>query len=363
MPSSLRLRLEHARRPFRQASRTARVLVTVGLLLTLLWGLVAFVGPNFYEYGGEQYRVEQADGSFEQLPRLAPPSAEHPLGTTRDRYDVLARIIDGGRLALAVVLFSTLIAMTIGVPLGLLSGYRGGKLDRVLVTVMDAVYVFPPLLMAIIVAFLLRAYFAPGVPSVAAAVGLTYIPQYFRVVRNHTLSVKQEPYVEAARSMGAKERTIISRYVLFNVIQSVPVIFTLNAADAVLTLAALGFLGYGVQAPTPEWGYDISQAVQDITSGVWWTALYPGFAIMSLVTALTLVGEGLNDVINPLLRARGAAGAKLEDAPAVPGGAPTPGAVAEEVPTADPTADRPQDHWDEGSLDGRGGPPAGESRP
>jgi ABC-type dipeptide/oligopeptide/nickel transport system permease subunit len=314
MPSQLRLRLQHAARPFRSASRTARVLVTVGLVITLVFGIAAFVAPTFYRYDGEQYRVEQPDGSFEQLPRLAPPSAEHPLGTTRDRYDVLARIIDGGRLALAVVLFSTLIAMMIGVPLGLLSGYRGGKLDRVLVTVMDAVYVFPPLLLAIIVAFLLQAYVAPGVPSAAAAVGVVYIPQYFRVVRNHTLSVKQEPYVEAARSLGAKERTVIARYVLFNVIQSVPVIFTLNAADAVLTLASLGFLGYGVQPPTPEWGYDISQAIIDITSGVWWTALWPGVAIVTLVTALTLVGEGLNDVINPLLRARGAAGAKLEAA-------------------------------------------------
>jgi ABC-type dipeptide/oligopeptide/nickel transport system permease subunit len=314
MPSMLRLRFEHAARPFRQASRTARVLIAVGLLITVVFALVSFIGPEVYEYGGTQYRVEQPDGSYEQLPRLAPPSAEHPLGTTRDRYDVLARIIDGGRLALAVVFFSTLLAMAIGVPLGLLSGYRGGKLDRGLVTVMDAVYVFPPLLLAIIVAFLLQAYFAPGVPSAAAAVGVVYVPQYFRVVRNHTLSVKQEPYVEAARAMGAKERTIITRYVLFNVIQSVPVIFTLNAADAVLTLAALGFLGFGVQPPTPEWGFDISQAIIDITSGVWWTALWPGFAIMTLVAALTLVGEGLNDVINPLLRARGQAGAKL-DAP------------------------------------------------
>ncbi|MFA9445676.1 ABC transporter permease [Egicoccus sp. AB-alg6-2] len=320
MASQLRVRLEHAARPFRQASRTARVLVTAGLLITLVFGVVAFVGPNFYEYDGIQYRVEQEDGSYEQLPRLAPPSAEHPLGTTRDRYDVLARIIDGGRLALAVVFFSTLLAMAVGVPLGLLSGYRGGKLDRVIVTIMDAVYVFPPLLLAIIVAFLLQAGLARGVPSAAAAVGVVYIPQYFRVVRNHTLSIKQEPYVEAAKSLGAKERTVITRYVAFNVIQSVPVIFTLNAADAVLTLASLGFLGFGVQPPTPEWGYDISQAVIDITSGVWWTALWPGLAIVTLVAALTLVGEGLNDVINPLLRSRGAAGAKLDDAPATSAG-------------------------------------------
>lgn len=308
----LRVRLAHAWRPFRRASRTARVLVFVGAGITLFFVLVAFVGADLYPYGGTQYQVEPGVEGTEQLDRLAPPSAEHPMGTTRDRYDVAARVIDGSRLALSVVLFSTLLAMGIGVPLGLLSGYRGGRPDRLLVTVMDAVYVFPPLLLAIIVAFLLAGWLQPGVPSAAAAVGVVYVPQYFRVVRNHTLSVKEEPFVEAARAIGAPRRTIVSRYVFFNVVQSVPVIFTLNAADAVLTLASLGFLGYGVQPPTPEWGYDISQAVIDITAGVWWTAMWPGLAIVALVTGLTLVGEGLNDVLNPLLRSRGMAGRRVE---------------------------------------------------
>jgi ABC-type dipeptide/oligopeptide/nickel transport system permease subunit len=307
----LRLRLAHAYKPFRQASPTARVLVFAGVAITLFFVLVALVGPLVYQYDGTQYRQIAGDNTSPQLDRLAAPSGEHPMGTTRDRYDVLARVIGGARLALAVVFASTLLAMFVGVPLGLLSGYRGGRLDRLLVTMMDAIYVFPPLLMAIIVAFLLQAYLRPGVPSAAAAVGVVYIPQYFRVVRNHTLAVKQEPFVEAARSLGARQPTVVFRYVFFNVIQSVPVIFTLNAADAVLTLASLGFLGYGVQPPTPEWGFDISQAIIDITAGVWWTAMWPGIAIVVLVTGLTLVGEGLNDVINPLLRARGLSGAKL----------------------------------------------------
>ncbi|MPZ89473.1 MAG: ABC transporter permease subunit [Nitriliruptorales bacterium] len=311
-------RVSHAWRPFGQASRTARTLVLVGLIITLFFVLVAFVGPSLYRYDAIQYQVEPGVSGGEQLPRLADPSGEHPMGTTRDRYDVLARIIGGARLALSVVLFSTLLAMSVGVTLGLLSGYRGGRIDRFLVTSMDAVYTFPPLLLAIIVAFLLQRYLSPGVPSAAAAVGVVYIPQYYRVVRNHTLSVKEEPFVEAARSLGAREHTIITRYVFFNVVQSVPVIFTLNAADAVLTLAALGFLGYGVNPPTPEWGYDISQAVIDITSGVWWTAMWPGLAIVLLVTGLTLVGEGLNDVINPLLRARGLVGARIaRETPAI----------------------------------------------
>lgn len=150
--------------------------------------------------------------------------------------------------------------------------------------------------------------------SAAIAVSGAYVPQYFRVVRNHVISVREEPYVEAARALGAKPRTIITRYVLFNVIQNVPVIATLNAADAILTLAALGFLGYGIQ-PTDaaEWGYDIQRAIADAGSGIWWTGLYPGLAIVMLVTGLTLLGEGLNDVINPVLRRRTIAAISLPE--------------------------------------------------
>lgn len=315
--AGLRGRLRHVWRPFRQSSRTSRALIFVGLGVVALIVLVAFVGPLLYPFDGTQYRTVGPDGATRPLPQLAPPSGEHPFGTTRDGFDVLARVIDGAKLALFVMLIAVAFAMFIGVPLGLMSGYRSGPVDRVLVTVMDAVYAFPPLLLAIILSFVLAAYLQSvglesGLLSAAGAVGIVYIPQYFRVVRNHTLSVKQEPFVEAARSLGAKNRTVLGRYVFYNVVHSVPVILTLNAADAILTLAALGFLGYGVQPPTPEWGYDISQAITDVSAGIWWTAFWPGLAIVILVTALTLVGEGLNDVVNPLLRARGAAGAKIE---------------------------------------------------
>ena len=119
------------------------------------------------------------------------------------------------------------------------------------------------------------------------------------------ISVREESYVEAARALGAPRRTIISRYVFSNVIQNVPAIATLNAADAILTLAALGFLGYGIQ-PTEaaEWGYDLQRAIDDAGAGIWWTGLFPGLAIVLLVTGFTLVGEGLNDILNPLIRQR-----------------------------------------------------------
>lgn len=307
----LAVRWEHATRPFRRASRTSRVLIWIGVGIVAFFVLTAIVGAELWPYGSTQYRVEVAPGQFETIAELEPPSLDHPFGTDRNNFDILARIIGGAQLALIVVAVAVSLAMFIGVPLGLFSGYRGGWPDRLLTTSMDAIYAFPPLLLAIIIAFVLQGFLGGGIAAAAGAVGITYIPQYFRVVRNHTLSVKQEPFVEAARSLGARDRTILGRYVFFNVVQSVPVILTLNAADSILTLASLGFLGYGIEPPTAEWGFDVSQAVSDVSAGIWWTAFFPGIAIVLLVTGLTLAGEGLNDVINPLLRARGAGGDEI----------------------------------------------------
>ncbi len=323
--SARRARVQHALKPWRQANPMARRLVVVGLIITLAFALMAIFADAIAPYGQDQYRYivgtttdpatidAAACGDTldcEQLPRRIEPSEGYPFGTTSARFDVLSRIVHGARVAFAVVALATVLSMGIGVPLGLYSGYRGGRLDRVLVMSMDAIYAFPPLILAILVAFVLKQALEgrieePGVFVASVAVGVVYIPQYFRVIRNHTLSVKEEPFVEAARSLGAKPRTIVWRYVFFNVTSSVPVIFTLNAADAVLTLAGLGFLGFGVQYPRAEWGLDVARALPDVVSGFWWTAFFPGMAIMILVTGLTLVGEGLNDIVNPLLRVKG----------------------------------------------------------
>jgi peptide/nickel transport system permease protein len=175
----------------------------------------------------------------------------------------------------------------------------------VLVLVMDALYTLPALLLAIVVAFLLSEYIGGGVTTAALAITAVYVPQYFRVVRAATVSAKEQTYVEAARAMGAGPVTIMGKYLFNNVVHSVPVIATLNAADAILTLAGLGFLGYGIQ-PTEaaEWGYDLQRAVSDAGAGIWWTGLFPGLAIVLLVLGLTLVGEGMNETMNPALRVR-----------------------------------------------------------
>jgi peptide/nickel transport system permease protein len=286
--------------PFRNTTGLARWILVTGLVITMLFVVAAVFAPWVAPLDFNQQRVDGV-----KLPKMAPPSGDYWFGTNDQFYDVLSRVIWGARTALVVVFLSVLLSLVIGVPLGVLSGFVGGWTDRVLVFIMDAIYAFPSLLLAIVFSFLLRGPLGGGVVAVALSLTAIYIPQYFRVVRNTTVSAREHTYIEAARAIGAKNGTIMRRYLFGNVIQSVPVIGTLNAADAISTLAALGFLGLGIQPnEASEWGYDLSRALDDAASGIWWTAFFPGMAIVLLVVGLTLVGEGLNETINPVLRKR-----------------------------------------------------------
>jgi peptide/nickel transport system permease protein len=296
-------RREGARRllaEIRRARGTPKWLLYTGIAIVAFFVVLAIFAPLIAPYG-----FAQVDSDGVRFAKQASPSSAHLFGTTVQSTDVLSRVVWGSRTAIEVVVLAVVFSIAIGVPLGLVSGYIGGKLDRGLVLINDALFAFPYLLLAIVIAFLLSDKFGQGIVTAAVAITVVYIPQYFRVVRNHVISVREEPYVEAARALGAPRRTILRRYVFSNVIQNVPAIATLNAADAILTLAALGFLGYGIQ-PTDaaEWGYDINRAIDDAGAGIWWTGLFPGLAIVLLVTGFTLVGEGLNDVLNPLIRRR-----------------------------------------------------------
>jgi peptide/nickel transport system permease protein len=215
-------------------------------------------------------------------------------------------VIFGAQTALEVIVLAVALSIVIGVPLGLLSGYFGGWFDRIAVLIADALFAFPSLLLAIVIVVAISGGSGKwsGIFATAVSITVVYVPQYFRVVRNATVAAREEPYVEAARAIGAKPPAIMIRYIFGNVVQTVPVIATLNAGDAILTLAGLGFLGVGIE-PTAaaEWGHDLNTAVQnDVSNGIWWSGVYPGIAIVLLVLGVTLVGESLNDVLNPLLR-------------------------------------------------------------
>ncbi len=280
--------------------RTVNQLVEVVLTSQRAWALRNVTPPNF------QLRLTHvADGNttgslalnFAAL-HVVWLSYWHLMGTDPVGRDVFSRILFGTATSLEIMAIGVFVALLVGFPIGLFSGYTGGRIDKVLVLVMDSLYAFPGLLLAGLIAVLI----GKGVVNIGLAVTVIYIPLYFRSTRSLVLSVREELYVEAARALGAPPGRIIWRYIASNVLVAIPVIFSLSAADAVLTAAGLSYLGLGVEAPTADWGLDLSAASSRISVGIWWSSFFPGLIIVLLTIGLSFLGEGLNDVINPVLR-------------------------------------------------------------
>lgn len=278
---------------FSERPSLSMYLMSVGLVITVFFVAIAILAPTFQTWGWLQNPTASLINPIHE-----PPGAKYWFGTSRQGYDVFSRTLFGSQAAFQVVVLATTLSLFVGVPLGLVSGYLGGKLDRALLFLMDTIYTLPGLLLSVTLAFVVGR----GILNAAIAISISYIPQYYRVVRNHTASVKTELFIEAAQAMGAPTTRVLSRYLFLNVIQSVPVLFTLNAADAILILGGLGFLGLGLPEQTPEWGRDLRQALDALPTGIWWTAFFPGFAMTLMVVGLSLLGEGLSELINPRWR-------------------------------------------------------------
>ncbi|MHB1171863.1 MAG: ABC transporter permease [Lacisediminihabitans sp.] len=305
----------------RQSVGLQRGMLVAGLAIVGVFLLAAIFAPVLAPYGYSQLR--DAAGNFgAQLP----PSAKHLLGTTVGGYDVLSRVIWGSQTALYVIVVAVILSIFAGVLLGLVSGYLGGWLDRVLVVIADAVYAFPSLLLAIVMSIVIsggQSSLFGGIMSAAISITVVFIPQYFRVIRAETVRIKSEAFVESAKVLGSSSARIMFRHILRNATRTLPLIFTLNASEAILTLAGLGFLGFGIEPTSAaEWGYDLNKSISDVTSGIWWTAIFPGLAIVLVVLGITLVGESLNDLADPRLRTRRRieGGQVLAAESAVPGG-------------------------------------------
>jgi peptide/nickel transport system permease protein len=294
---------------FNKSVGLQRGMLVVGLVLTGVFLLTALFAPLLAPYGFAQ--LSDADGSF---PTQQPPGGKHLLGTTVGGYDVLSRVIWGSQTAIFVIVVAVVLSIFAGVILGLVSGYLGGWLDRVLVVVADAIYAFPSLLVAIVMAIVIsggESSLFGGVLAAAISITVVFIPQYFRVIRAETIRLKAEPFVESAKVVGASSIRIMGRHIYRNATRTLPLIFTLNASEAILTLAGLGFLGFGIEpSSAAEWGFDLNKALADTTSGIWWTGVFPGLAIVWTVLGLTLVGESINDLNDPRLRGRKRAGNK-----------------------------------------------------
>ncbi|RLI70474.1 ABC transporter permease [Archaeoglobales archaeon] len=226
---------------------------------------------------------------------LSSPSAKHLMGTDNLGRDIFSRIIYGSRIVLMVVFSASFLSMSIGVPLGLISGYFGGKLDRAISMLMDSMYAFPSLILAIAIAAML----GPSVINAVVAISVVYVPTYFRMIRGQTLSLKSRLFVEAAKAIGAKDMRIMGRYILPNVVTTAVVVFSLSVADAILTEAGLSFLGFIVTAPTPDWGFELSAGRPYLPAGYWWMITFPGLMVMLLSLGFALIGEGLSEIYAP----------------------------------------------------------------
>ena len=230
------------------------------------------------------------------------PSSEHIFGTDHLGRDLFARIVHGSRITLTVGLIVVSISLTVGVTLGSIASFYGGVVDIVIMRVVDIILAIPSILLAIAIA----AALGGGLPSIMVAVGVSAIPSYARIVRGQVLSVKGQEFVEAARSLGASNLRIILRHVLPNCMAPVIVSATMGIATAILSAAALSFLGLGLQPPTPEWGAMLSDGRRFMLNlNSWHMTLFPGLFIAAIVFSLNLVGDGLRDALDPKLRSAG----------------------------------------------------------
>lgn len=266
-------------------------LLLTGTIIVGIFVLVTVFAPWIAPYHPTEYREAE---------RLDAPGPSHPMGTDHLRRDVFSRILYGGRIPLIVAVLSAVFALSLGSITGWISGYRGGLLDRALSLLMDSIYSFPSLILAIIIIAML----GPGVLNIVLAVFVIYVPTYFRVVRGQVLQLKAEEFVEAARSLGFSRARIVFKHIAPNTINSMMAVSSFNIADAILTEAGLAFLGFGITPPTPDWGFDIRTGQKFLQTGDWWLITFPGIMIILLSLGFGMIGEGISDLLNPRRKRR-----------------------------------------------------------
>jgi peptide/nickel transport system permease protein len=286
---------ERSESPLTQAIRRLRKSTTavIGAVIVVVLILVALFADVL---------APDSPTASDQTQTFARPSIQHPLGTDQLGRDMLSRVIHGTRISLAVGVSSVVFALFLGVPLGMIAGYYGGRLDSVIMRLMDLILAFPIYLLAII----LMIMFTPtaglmGTMKVVGAIAIVRIPIYARLVRGSVLSIKEKEYIEACRALGVRDPSIFLHHVLPNCLAPIIVTTTLGIATSIIVEATLSFLGLGTQPPTPSWGWDLKANVAFIQANAW-LSLFPGLAIFVTVLGFNLFGDGLRDALDPRLK-------------------------------------------------------------
>jgi len=257
----------------------------VGMVIVLFFILIAVFAPLIAPY---HFDDQELDRAFQF------PSKEHIMGTDNLGRDIFSRIIYGSRISLRLGIISVAISTGAGIVIGAISGFYGGKVDNVIMRVMDIFQSIPAMLLAITIA----ASLGPGMGNAMIAIGITRTPGTARLIRGMILSIREMEYVEAARAITASDFRIIFRHILPNTLSPILVNVTLGVAGAIITAAGLSFIGLGAQPPLPEWGAMIAGG-RNYIQRYWHLVTFPGIAIMLVVTSLNLVGDGLRDALDP----------------------------------------------------------------
>jgi peptide/nickel transport system permease protein len=269
--------------------RTADAATSAGLAMTLVLVLVALLAPWLAPY--DPYATDPGRA-------LRPPSAAHPFGTGVFGEDLLSRVLWGARLDLLIAAGAVGIALVLGGALGAVAGFAGGLADEALMRAMDVLQAFPNFILALGIA----AALGPSLPNLVVAIALTNVPVYARLMRSQVLTQRVAPYALAAVGVGNPMARVLFVHLLPNTWSPILVQATLQSGWAILQAAGLSFIGLGVRVPTPEWGVMIGMGVQQVTAGQWWVAFFPGLAIMWAVIGLNLLGDGLQDWLDPKRR-------------------------------------------------------------
>jgi peptide/nickel transport system permease protein len=260
----------------------------LGLFIVVLLLLVAVFADVLAPYSPTQTTANT----------MSTPTWQHLMGTDLLGRDVFSRIIHGSRVSIYVGVVATLLGTLLGVPLGLLAGFYGGRLDNLIMRLMDVLLAFPIFLLAIVIMVIL----SPSVTNVVLALAIVRIPILARIVRGSVLSVKENEYIEAVKALALSQFRVLGRHVLPNCMAPIIVTSTLNIGTAIIIEASLSFLGLGTQPPTPTWGWDLKQNLTLIEINPWIT-IFPGLAILGTVLAFNLLGDGLRDALDPRLKA------------------------------------------------------------
>ena len=266
-------------------------LSVIGFFCVSVFLIIALIGPMIITYPGD------IKGAIHMDQKLRPPSSNHPFGTDEVGRDIYSRVIMGTRLSFQIGLIIIFIAMGIGVPLGIIAGYVGGWLNEIIMRVTDIFLSIPGLLLALAIVGAL----GPGIKNAMLALSIVWWPGYVRLVQGKTLSLREESFVEGAKSIGASKLRVIFSHILPNCTSPIIVKASMDMGMAILFAANLGFIGVGAQPPIPEWGAMISTG-RNYLPDHWWMATFPGMAILITVLGFNLLGDGLRDVLDPQSR-------------------------------------------------------------